>query len=106
MVRGQSPQHPRWRWGAGGLESGTEILSVSLTVEVTAVSRGWKRTLQGFITLSLGRCAQTECSWPHRTDASGGLSVSDVAAVVLLAHLERSWLYKKVVRKWGMCTVF
>lgn len=66
---------------------------MSLRVEVTAVSKGWKGTLQGFITLSLGRCAQTECSWPHRTDASGGLNVSDVAAVVLLAHLERSWLY-------------
>lgn len=58
---------PLLKVGGGGL--GTKILSVSFRVEMTAISRGWKGTLQDFIVLSLGRCAQTECSWPHRTDA-------------------------------------
>lgn len=60
------------------------------------MSRGRKGTFQDVVALSLGRCAQTKSSWPHRTDASGNLNVSDVAAVALLAHLERSWLYQKV----------
>lgn len=79
-------------------------LSVSLRVEVTTFSRGRKGILQDFIVLSLGRCAQIKCSWPHRTDASGSLNVSDVAAVALLAHLERSWLYQKVALS-GECAL-
>lgn len=63
---------------------------------MTVISRGRKGTFQDVVVMSLGRCAQTKCSWPHRTDASGSPSVSDVAAVALLAHLEGSWLYQKV----------
>lgn len=68
--------------------------------------RGWKGTLQDFIVLSLGRCAQTECSWPHRTDASGSLNVSDVAAVDLVGSLRQELVVLEGGPRWGMCTVF